>query len=159
MKYKSVQVRNNSLRNQQKNQPKKEKNHIKITQKTNSTMDQAKSNETKVKSKSGLLVLSQQKNLLKKEKNHLKKTLMLLLVCILLLLVELPHSLFLFIAVFENYLYIAYYLPLKEFIDLLVMITYIFNFIIYCFMSKLFQKQFVSFYKKFSKFNLKKKLK
>jgi uncharacterized membrane protein (DUF106 family) len=135
-------------------------NSIIPLQNTYSTFDQKKSNEAhKVKSNNSLLVLNQQKKQLKKENNHLKKTLMLLLVCILLLLVELPHSLFLFIAVFENYLYIAYYLPLKEFIDLLVMITYIFNFIIYCFMSKLFRKQFVSFYIKYSKFNLKQNLK
>ncbi len=110
-------------------------------------------NKIPVTRKNNSLFLNQKKIQLKKENIHLKKTFMLLLVCILLLLVELPHSLFLFVAVFENYLYIAYYLPLKEFIDLLVMTTYLFNFIIYSFMGKLFRKQFVSFYTKYFKFN------
>jgi hypothetical protein len=92
--------------------------------------------------------IKRKNNFKKSKQDPFNKTLMLLLVCFLLLAVELPHSFLLFISVFENYLYIVYYLPLKEFLDLLAMTTYLFNFIIYCFMSKLFRKQFVSFYRK-----------
>ncbi len=107
-------------------------------------------NKNKVKTTTDLSKTREKKIFTKKsDRDSFKKTFMLILVCSLLLLVELPHSVFLFISVFENYLYVVYYLPLKEFLNFLLMIAYLFNFLIYCFMSKLFRNQFISFYRKY----------
>ena len=56
----------------------------------------------------------------KQKKKQLKATLMLLIVCVLQLIVELPGC----------------------FLDLLVLLAYAINFLIYCFMSKVFRNEF-----------------
>lgn len=87
-----------------------------------------------------------------KEKEHLKKTVMLLLVCILLLIAELPHAIFMFISIFNKYVHENIYILFGDMFDALVLVTFMINFLIYCFMSESFRKEFFAFLKRFTFF-------
>ena len=73
---------------------------------------------------------------------HIHKTVMLLLVCLLLLIAELPQAILLLCSIFSDYIYWSFYKPLGDLLDIIVFITYPIDFFIYCSMSKLFRKEF-----------------
>ena len=79
-----------------------------------------------------------------KERNHMKKTLMLLLVCTLLFVAELPNATLLFVSVFDKYVYFTFYLPLSDLLDAFILTTSSINFLVYCFMSVTFRQQFIT---------------
>jgi hypothetical protein len=79
---------------------------------------------------------------------HKQKTLMLLFVCLLLFIAELPQAFLLLCSIFSDYIYLTIYKPLGDLLDVLVLITYPINFFIYCSMSKLFRNEFFYFLNK-----------
>jgi hypothetical protein len=78
---------------------------------------------------------------------HKQKTLMLLFVCLLLFIAELPQAFLLLCSIFSDYIYLTIYKPLGDLLDVLVLITYPINFFIYCSMSKLFRNEFFLLFK------------
>jgi hypothetical protein len=81
--------------------------------------------------------------ILKKNLEHIKKTIMLLFVCCLVFLAELPHTILKFISVLNIDFYFSFYMNVVDYLDFLVLITYPLNFLVYCLMSKLFRRQFI----------------
>ena len=81
--------------------------------------------------------------ILKKNLEHIKKTIMLLFVCCLVFLAELPHTILKFISVLNIDFYFSFYMYVVDYLDFLVLITYPLNFLVYCLMSKLFRRQFI----------------
>jgi len=82
----------------------------------------------------------------KQRNEHKRKTLMLLFVCLLLLIAELPQALLLLCSIFSDHIYLNIYKPLGDLLDVLVLITYPVNFFIYCSMSQLFRNEFYSIF-------------
>jgi hypothetical protein len=80
------------------------------------------------------------------EKNN-HKTIMLVSVCLLLLIAELPQAILLLCSIFSDYIYWSFYKPLGDLLDILVFITYPIDFFIYCSMSELFRKEFCLLFK------------
>ena len=84
----------------------------------------------------------------KKESNKQinKKSLMFLLVSLLLFLAELPQAILMLISIFSQQFYLTIFRPLNDMLDVLVLLTFPINFLIYCSMSKIFRKQFCNFF-------------
>lgn len=76
------------------------------------------------------------------KQQHVQKTFMLMLVCLLLFVAELPQALLMFISVLNRKFYYTIYKPLGDLLDILVLLTYSINFIVYCLMSNIFRKEF-----------------
>jgi thyrotropin-releasing hormone receptor len=72
---------------------------------------------------------------------------MLVSVCLLLLIAELPQAILLLCSIFSEFVYFELYKPLGDLLDILVFITYPIDFFIYCSMSKLFRKEFCLLFK------------
>jgi hypothetical protein len=75
------------------------------------------------------------------------KNIMLSSVCLLLFIAELPQAFLLLCSIFSDYIYLSFYKPLGDLLDILVLITYPINFFIYCSMSKSFRKEFCLLFK------------
>ena len=84
-------------------------------------------------------------NKLKLGKNiHNRTTIMLVMVCFLFLIVELPITLLSLLAMsLDENIYIDIYIPLVEFMDLSVLIYSSINLVLYCSMSSVFRKELV----------------
>lgn len=84
-------------------------------------------------------------NKLKLGKNiHNRTTIMLVIVCFLFLIVELPITLLSLLAMsLDENIYIDIYIPLVEFMDLSVLIYSSINLVLYCSMSSVFRKELV----------------
>ena len=104
-----------------------------------------KSTISTIKSHRNTIGLKQFKTniILKKNLEHLKKTIMLLFVCCLVFLAELPHTILKFISILNIDFYFSFYMYVVDYLDFLVLITYPLNFLVYCLMSKLFRRQFI----------------
>ena len=85
---------------------------------------------------------------LHKEIDHNRTTLMLLIVCILFLMAEIPQAVLMFISIFNQDFYYDVYKPLGDLMDIFVLINYSINFLLYCAMSKDFRKTFSCYLKK-----------
>jgi len=77
-----------------------------------------------------------------------RKSIMFLLVSLLLFLAELPQAILMLISIFSQQFYLTIFRPLNDMLDVLVLLTFPINFLIYCSMSKIFRKQFCEFLKK-----------
>lgn len=73
---------------------------------------------------------------------------MFLLVSLLLFLAELPQAILMLISIFSQQFYLTIFRPLNDMLDVLVLLTFPINFLIYCSMSKIFRKQFCNFFSK-----------
>ena len=75
---------------------------------------------------------------------HNRTTIMLVIVCFLFLVVELPITLLSLLAMsLDENIYIDIYIPLVEFMDLSRLIYSSINLVIYCSMSSVFRKELV----------------
>ena len=99
----------------------------------------------KVKSEAFRCVSSLVKiNLYGKSKEHLRTTLMLIIICLLFLIAELPQSILLFVSIIfqEHQVYERVYMPLGDLMDIIVLFNSSINFILYCTMSCAFRSTF-----------------
>ncbi len=94
-------------------------------------------------------ISSANKSLAKKREN-LRATLMLIVVCALFLISEFPQFLLIIYSVNDNEFYNSIYVPLGDFLDVIVLTNGCVNFLLYCSMSSSFRKMFYSYFK-FSK--------
>ena len=86
---------------------------------------------------------------IKKKNEHFGTTLMLLMVCILFLISELPQSILIFLSIVKDeYFYNDIYLPLGDLLDLIALINSSINFILYCSMSSQFRTTFYAIFLK-----------
>jgi hypothetical protein len=87
---------------------------------------------------------------LAKKRENLRATLMLIVVCALFLISEFPQFLLIIYSVNDNEFYNSIYVPLGDFLDVIVLTNGCVNFLLYCSMSSSFRKMFYSYFK-FSK--------
>jgi hypothetical protein len=75
---------------------------------------------------------------------HLRTTLMLIMICILFIIAELPQSILLFVSIIfhEQKVYEHIYMPLGDLMDIIVLFNSSINFILYCTMSCVFRSTF-----------------
>ncbi len=82
-----------------------------------------------------------------KELNQTRISIMLVVICILVLVAELPQAVLIFISIFNNKFYLYVYKPLGDLMDICVIVNYSINFILYCSMSSVFRKHFCLVFK------------
>lgn len=73
---------------------------------------------------------------------------MLLIVCILFLIAEFPHSILLIVSILNQNFYNNVYKPLGDLMDILVLINNSINFLLYVSMSKAFRLSVAAYLKK-----------
>ena len=79
-----------------------------------------------------------------RNREHLRTTLMLIIICLLFLIAELPQSILLFVSIIfqEHQVYERVYMPLGDLMDIIVLFNSSINFILYCTMSCAFRSTF-----------------
>ena len=77
-----------------------------------------------------------------RESDHNRISIMLLIICLLVLIAELPQAILIFISILNNDFYLDVYKPLGDLMDMCVLISYSINFILYCSMSQKFRSTF-----------------
>jgi hypothetical protein len=88
-----------------------------------------------------------------KESDHNRISIMLLIICLLVLIAELPQALLIFISILNNDFYLDVYKPLGDLMDMCVLISYSINFILYCSMSQKFRSTFSLYLAVYFRFN------
>lgn len=86
-----------------------------------------------------------------KETDHIRTTIMLIIVCGLFFIAEIPQAILLFISIFDFDFYFNVYKPLGDLLDILVLINYSISFLLYCSMSQAFRDTVRSLFKSFFK--------
>ena len=79
-------------------------------------------------------------------KQNNRTNLMLLIVCFLFLITELPQAFLIFFSILNRHFYDEVYKPLGDLMDVGVLVNYSINFILYCSMSKAFRIAFINFF-------------
>ena len=82
-----------------------------------------------------------------KKRENLRATFMLIVVCVLFLISEFPQFLLIIFSVNDNKFYKSIYVPLGDFLDVIVLINGSVSFILYCLMSSSFRKMLCSNFK------------
>ncbi len=83
----------------------------------------------------------------KKNNENYRTSLMLVVVCLLFLIAELPQFVMIIMSVIDKNFYENVYSLIGELLDIIVLISGSINFILYCIMSKSFRETFWSMFK------------
>ena len=83
----------------------------------------------------------------KKNNENYRTSLMLVVVCLLFLIAELPQFVMIILSVIDRNFYENVYSLIGELLDIIVLISGSINFILYCIMSQSFRKTFRSMFK------------
>lgn len=83
-----------------------------------------------------------------KKNENLRATFMLILVCAFFLVSEFPQFVLIIFSLLDQQFYENIYIPLGDLLEVIVLFFSMINFLLYCFMSKSFRSNFLSYFKK-----------